>query len=114
MHRIEFGAHTRTHPILSRLETDAKLDDDIAGSKRRIEEALGRPVKHFCYPNGRPEDVDDRAVECVKHAGFETAVVTSQGFNFRGADRFRLKRIPADPGYPDAFFEEYVAGVHAR
>jgi peptidoglycan/xylan/chitin deacetylase (PgdA/CDA1 family) len=111
---IEFGAHTRTHPILSRLESEAALDDEIAGSKRRIEEEVGRPVLHFCYPNGRPEDVGDRAVKCVERAGFETAVVTSQGFNFRGADRFRLKRIPADPAYPDAFFEEYVAGVHAR
>ena len=111
---IEFGAHTRTHPILSRVETEAALDEEIAGSKRRIEQELGRPVLHFCYPNGRPEDVGDRAVECVERSGFETAVVTSQGFNFRGADRFRLKRIPADPSYSDAFFEEYVAGVHAR
>jgi peptidoglycan/xylan/chitin deacetylase (PgdA/CDA1 family) len=111
---IEFGAHTRTHPILSRVENEAALDDEIAGSKRRIEEELRRPVLHFCYPNGRPEDVDDRAVRCVERAGFETAVVTTQGFNFRGADRFRLKRIPADPAYPDALFEEYVAGIHAR
>ena len=111
---IEFGAHTRTHPILSRVESETALRDEIEGSKRRIEAEIGRPVRHFCYPNGKPEDIDMRTVESVQRAGFETAVVTEEGFNFAGADPFRLKRIPADPAYADSFFEEYVAGVHAR
>jgi peptidoglycan/xylan/chitin deacetylase (PgdA/CDA1 family) len=111
---IEFGAHTRTHPILSRVEDEAALREEIEGSKRRIEEETGRPVLHFCYPNGRWEDIGDRAAACVKSAGYETAVVTEEGFNFRSADRFRLKRIPADPDYSDRFFAEYVAGVRVR
>jgi peptidoglycan/xylan/chitin deacetylase (PgdA/CDA1 family) len=109
---MEFGAHTRTHPILSRVEDEAGLRDEIAGSKRRIEQALGRPVAHFCYPNGRPEDISEAAAACVREAGFETAVVTEAGFNSRGDDLFRLKRIPADPAYSDQYFIEAVAGLH--
>ncbi|HKA00424.1 MAG TPA: polysaccharide deacetylase family protein, partial [Candidatus Solibacter sp.] len=48
---MEFGAHTCTHPILSRVG-EGELTSEIAGSKRRIEEELGRAVDHFCYPNG--------------------------------------------------------------
>jgi peptidoglycan/xylan/chitin deacetylase (PgdA/CDA1 family) len=113
-HAIEFGAHSATHPILSRVESEAELRAEIEGSKRRIEQELGRPVRHFCYPNGRPEDIGERVVACVKSAGFETAVVTSEGFNRTGADPLLLKRIPADPEYTDRFFAEYVAGLRAR
>jgi peptidoglycan/xylan/chitin deacetylase (PgdA/CDA1 family) len=111
---IEFGAHTCSHPILSRLETEAALWEEIHGSKRRIEEQIGSPVLHFCYPNGRPQDIGVRAIDCVKRAGYETAVVTAQGFNSRDADLYALKRIPADPAYSDAFFAEYIAGVRVR
>ena len=38
---VEFGAHTRTHPILSRLATIEQLQDEIGGSKRRIEQEAG-------------------------------------------------------------------------
>ncbi|HVX67448.1 MAG TPA: polysaccharide deacetylase family protein [Bryobacteraceae bacterium] len=113
-HGIEFGAHSATHPILSRVEGDAELRAEIEGSKLRIEQELGRPVRHFCYPNGRPEDIGERVVACVRSAGFETAVVTTEGFNRAGADPFLLKRIPADPDYTDRFFAEYVAGLRAR
>jgi hypothetical protein len=68
-------------------------------------------VIHFCYPNGRPEDISEEAVACVRQAGFETAVTTETGLNYPGADLHRLKRIPADPEYPDFYFEEVVAGV---
>ncbi len=111
---IEFGAHTATHPILSRLPDETALREEIEGSKRRIEEQLQRPVLHFCYPNGRPVDVSGAAVDSVRRAGFKTAVTTEQGFNFPGADVFRLKRIPADPVYSDAFFAEYIAGARVR
>lgn len=111
---IEFGAHTRTHPILSRVEDEAALRDEIEGSKLRIQQETGRPVLHFCYPNGRPEDIGPRARACVRAAGYETAVVSEEGFNFPGADPFHLRRIPADPAYTDRFFAEYLAGVRVR
>ncbi len=113
-HGIDFGAHTRSHPILSRVTDAALLRDEIEGSKKRIEEMLERPVLHFCYPNGRGADVSDAAVEEVRRAGFATAVLSEPGFNYRGADLHRLKRVPADPAYPEQYFHEYVAGVHAR
>ena len=45
---VELGAHTCTHPVLSRIASQQELEDESAGSKLRIEEQLDRPVDHFC------------------------------------------------------------------
>lgn len=44
---MEVGAHTRTHVDLTKVD-DAAAHDQIAGSKRELEDALGVPVRHFC------------------------------------------------------------------
>jgi peptidoglycan/xylan/chitin deacetylase (PgdA/CDA1 family) len=107
---IDFGAHTRTHPILSRLAGDRQLAGEIGGSKRQIEQQVGRVVEHFCYPNGAREDVGREAVEAVRAAGFRTAVMTESGLNYIGGDPFRLLRIGVEPGLDKGYFERCAAG----
>jgi len=109
---VEFGAHTKTHPLLSRVTSTERLADEIAGSKRRIEDELGGPVRHFCYPNGTERDISKEAVESVRAAGFETATTTQPGLNYRGEDLFRLRRIPVDPTQDPAYFQQCVAAFH--
>lgn len=70
---FEIGAHTETHPILSRLSPDA-LRQEIRGAKRQLEEWLGREVSSFCYPNGQRDDYDEAVKAEVRAAGFESAV----------------------------------------
>jgi peptidoglycan/xylan/chitin deacetylase (PgdA/CDA1 family) len=108
---VEFGAHTRTHPILSRVKSPAGLKDEIAGSKRRLEEVLAVPVRHFCYPNGAERDISVEAVETVRSAGYQTAVTTTTGLNAPGADLFRLRRIGVDPGYDRDYFQQCAAAI---
>ena len=82
---IEIGAHTITHPDLSRLDYDACLNE-VGGSRRELERLLGVSVRTFAYPFCRYGPAARAAVE---RAGFEAAV-TCQG---RGSwDRFELKR----------------------
>ncbi len=106
---IEFGAHTRRHPVLSRVSSAEELADEIAGSKRCLEEALGAPVRHFCYPNGLPRDISPEAVEMVRQAGYETAVTTEVGVNGPRDDLLRLRRIGVDPGYEPEYFQQCAA-----
>jgi peptidoglycan/xylan/chitin deacetylase (PgdA/CDA1 family) len=108
---VEFGAHTRSHPILSNVRGRNALDEEIGGSKRRLEEELGKPVLHFCYPNGQPEDISEEAVEAVRRAGFRTAVTAMPGVNSRGADCLRLRRIPTDATAPEESFRLSLAAV---
>jgi len=49
---IEFGAHTLTHPDLTRLPLE-QVEVELSGSKRTIEDILGIEVGCFSYPHGR-------------------------------------------------------------
>lgn len=108
---VEFGAHTKTHPILSSLNDPDELRDEIAGSKARIETELDRPVLHFCYPNGKQRDIGPAAAEAVRAAGMRTAVTAEPGLNLAGQDAFLLRRIGADPGHDEMYFARSLAGL---
>jgi peptidoglycan/xylan/chitin deacetylase (PgdA/CDA1 family) len=109
-HGIEFGAHTRSHPILSRLSSRAQVDAEVVGSKERIDRELGGEPRHFCYPNGMAEDFTAETVEVLRGAGFVTAVTAQSGLNATGSDPFRLRRIAQEPADPEARFASRVAG----
>ena len=97
---FSIGAHTVNHPILSRV-TLAQAEREIMGSKVMIETALGRPVKAFAYPNGRPEDYTQDIKQLVQQIGFTCAVTTRHGVNSMDDDRYELKRgAPWDPHLP--------------
>ena len=89
---ISFGAHTKSHPILSTLSDEA-LYDEIYGSKSIIEKHLNSPVLTFAYPNGQPGDYDDRAKFMLSEAGFQCAVTTCRGLNKQSRDLFELLRV---------------------
>ena len=107
---VEFGAHTKTHPILAALTDPEELREEIAGSKARIESELDRPVLHFCYPNGKMRDIGP-AVETVRAAGMRTAVTAEPGLNHVQQDAFLLRRIGADPNQEETYFARRVAGL---
>ena len=48
---FDFGAHTVTHPDLTKLADD-RAREEVLSSKRQIEDATGRPVRCFAYPYG--------------------------------------------------------------
>ena len=108
---VEFGGHTKTHPILSALTDPEELRQEIAGSKARIESELDRPVLHFCYPNGKMQDIGPAAVEAVRAAGMQTAVTAEPGLNRSQQNAFLLRRVGADPSHEDMYFARRLAGL---
>jgi peptidoglycan/xylan/chitin deacetylase (PgdA/CDA1 family)/CelD/BcsL family acetyltransferase involved in cellulose biosynthesis len=89
---IRFGAHTISHPALSRI-TGKRLEEEIRGSKETIEERLQAPVRHFAYPFGRKIDYNEDVKRAVCQAGFESSVTTVWGFNSLKEDRYELRRF---------------------
>ena len=69
---IDVGAHTVTHPVLSRWPA-AMQRAEIAESKQHLERIVGRPVASFAYPFGTRADYTRGTVGLVKHAGFARA-----------------------------------------
>jgi peptidoglycan/xylan/chitin deacetylase (PgdA/CDA1 family) len=109
---VEIGCHTETHPILSRLGSAAQLEREIRGARQRMEERLGFPVRHFCYPNGRAIDIGEAAIRCVRDAGYGSAVINTWGLNAPPAERFQIRRLPFDSTLDLAYGKELLAGLH--
>jgi len=89
---IFFGAHTLTHPILTRVNL-GDAEHEVSESKATIESHTGKPVHGFCYPNGTESDFNDDIIGILKKHGFRYAVTTIWGFNHIGSDRFKLNRV---------------------
>ena len=88
---IEFGAHTMSHPAMSRLELP-EAERELRQSKQLIEERLQTPVSDFAYPFGQPWDCSADLERLIARCGFRSAVTTSWGTNRTGANPFALRR----------------------
>ena len=85
------GAHTVDHVRLQD-RSSQEQQDAIAGSKGALEQSIGRAVPHFAYPFGGRDDFDDRSVDAVRSAGFDTACTTIPGTARPSTDPYRLPR----------------------
>ena len=87
----EIGSHTLTHPQLTRL-SPAAAREEIAASKKKLEDVFGRAIEHFCYPYG---DWNPAVRDLVIAAGYRTACTTDHGVNTAAVLPFELRRITA-------------------
>ena len=85
---VTLGAHTRTHPALTRLSAD-QAREEIRGSRDDLERETGETPRMFAYPFG---DCDEATARLVREEGFELAVTCRDGHNRPSADPFRLCR----------------------
>lgn len=88
---ISFGAHTMTHPILSRVSFEI-MRSEIQSSKTLIEQKIGRNVNTFAYPFGRKAHYPNKAPNLLKDLHFLCAVTTEPGTNSFHTSPFELKR----------------------
>ncbi len=93
---VSFGAHTQSHPVLSRCSADVQKSE-INGSKSRLEQELGERCYAFAYPYGKEGDYDCASRSLVQEAGYTLALTAESGFNRPSAcDRHALKRWGAN------------------
>lgn len=93
-HGIGFGAHTHTHPILTRVSAAAG-EREISVSRTTLERELGVPPRFFAYPNGERGDFDAGTRDLLIRNGFEAAVTLVPGSNplaGQRTDLFELRR----------------------
>jgi len=82
---VEIGSHTVTHAHLTQL-TDTALERELAASRERIGDELGRPCRYLAYPYG---EQDGRVRAAAGRAGYDAA------FGLPGipGDRYALPRV---------------------
>ena len=69
---------------------EAALEDEVAGCRAELVQALGRPVASFAYPYG---SMSPAAVAAVERAGFLGAVCSRSGFNDPAVPDYALRRL---------------------
>lgn len=106
---IEFGAHTISHPILTRIPLEqAKFE--ILQSKKEIEKRLGQSVYTFAYPNGTREDFNTGIIDLVRKSGFTCAVTTIPTIPTTRMNLYKLGRL--EPGWSFISFKFIVSGLY--
>ncbi|MBE7212165.1 MAG: polysaccharide deacetylase family protein, partial [Gluconacetobacter diazotrophicus] len=88
---VEIGAHTVNHIRLSTATPDAAFFE-LQGSRRRLEEKLGIPVRHFAFPYGQSGDCGPREFDLARKAGFGSVTTTGRGLLRPGPAPFVLPR----------------------
>jgi peptidoglycan/xylan/chitin deacetylase (PgdA/CDA1 family) len=107
-HGIEFGSHTLTHAMLTRVPvSDARRE--VAESRRLIEDRLGAPAPFFCYPRG---DFNPAVKRIVKEEGYRGACTTLPGVNHWRTDPFALRRTYISRRDTPDEFAKKVAGAY--
>ena len=72
----ELAAHTIHHLDLTELGAE-ELKEEVAGSRKILQEEFNVPVDNFCYPAGR---FDETVVKAVEAAGYTGATTEIPGF----------------------------------
>lgn len=63
---FEIGAHTMTHPRLTKINKEEAFNE-IIDSKKYLEKLLRKEIRCFCYPGG---DYNEKIMGLVREAGF--------------------------------------------
>jgi peptidoglycan/xylan/chitin deacetylase (PgdA/CDA1 family) len=106
MHRLgmTIGAHTLTHPNLPSAGM-AAARREIAGSKARLESALGAEVVLFSYPNGGADRYyTPELQQVVAESGYLAAASSRNAFAGTASDLYALERVEVEERLEDLVF----------
>jgi len=107
------GVRVESHGIAHRPLAEVPLDEavrEIAFSKLKLEERLGRPVRSYAYVKGSEAHFHPVHESILKQAGYELAFTSISRANGPSTDPFRLGRYNVEP-YPARTFELVLSGA---
>jgi len=105
--RYEVYSHTVSHPwdpgnnlvtwVQGASKDEGRRDalNELAESKRVLEQRLGKPVPYLAWPSGW---YDDTLVGLAREVGYTALLTTEPGLNRRGDDVLRIHRTIVDGG----------------
>jgi len=106
---IRIESHGISHRPLADLEVD-EAAREIALSKLRLEERLGRTVRAFSYVKGSEAHYKLVHLWLVRQAGYDVAFTAISGANSPTTDPLQLRRYNIEP-YSERTFELVLSGA---
>jgi peptidoglycan/xylan/chitin deacetylase (PgdA/CDA1 family) len=109
---MRFGAHSVNHYILSQVD-DKQLREEIESSISRVREQCLNPSEVFCYPSGKADEFDRRAIDIVRQLGMKGALSAEPGYlepqqmRQHPSYRFAIPRLPLPNDFDD--FKLYLS-----
>jgi peptidoglycan/xylan/chitin deacetylase (PgdA/CDA1 family) len=91
---IEIGAHSYSHPDISKVTDPAELRRELAVARDELSAAIGQPVRYFSFPFGLHVNLSCQAFDMAAQCGYEGVCSAYGGYNYPGDDPFHLQRIP--------------------
>ena len=107
---MDIGSHTRTHRILQTLD-EGPLREELEGSRRALEERLGRRVTSIAYPVGSPVTGEPRILRALAASGYEVGFSAHTGASWTVVppSRWNIRRLAMDVAHTAEYFRATVA-----
>lgn len=115
-HMVELGfdiaSHTRTHTRFSAMSHDpARMRDEIFGSKKEIEDQLGRECAYISWPYGKRRDADPASLQMTRDAGYAACFGAYRGKIVPGqTDCFSVPRHHFEVEWPLSHIKYFAEG----
>lgn len=105
--QVTIGSHGATHTPLAHCR-DRELWNELDGSRRCLEDLIGKPVTAIAYPHG---SVDQRVVDMAKQAGYTTGVCSHFDVNSGGQEPLLLSRTEIVAEDSERVFLQKLSGA---
>ncbi|MFN8393371.1 MAG: polysaccharide deacetylase family protein [Bacteroidia bacterium] len=93
---ITIGSHGMGHRRMRTLDTES-LREKTRKSREILQAELQVEIRHFSYPYGQLRDYDQRCMDAVRDAGYDSGVSTLWGWNGGRPHPFELQRLEIEP-----------------
>jgi peptidoglycan/xylan/chitin deacetylase (PgdA/CDA1 family) len=86
------GGHTVSHLALNKL-SDQEFQEEIADGVNKLQSAIGKPIQHFAYPYGSPNEIGEREYKLISEFNFKT-VFTAYGGCITESNMHQITHLP--------------------
>ena len=86
------GGHTVSHLALNKL-SDQEFREEIADGVAKLQSVIGKPIQHFAYPYGSPNEIGEREYKLISEFNFKT-VFTAYGGCIIESNMHQITHLP--------------------
>lgn len=88
----KIGGHTVSHLALNKL-SEQEFQEEVADGIAKLQSAIGKPIQHFAYPYGSPNEIGEREYDLISRFNFKT-VFTAYGGCITENNKQQITHLP--------------------